>query len=861
MKHVLSRSAWFPLAALCAWTGGHSLRADEPINPFPRQTCRTEKLHEWTFERGPAGWRAQHDCRLAARDGRLVITSTGDDPYLSSPVPAEGGSILVRFRARCNTAGRGQFFWTTQARPNTSERNSVRFDLVHDGQWHDYEVPMRIPGKLRALRFDPGGGAGTVEIERMELHRTVLHPLEIAAVRAEGRTARASVKNHAGRAMTFTVGGRTHRADAGQIVEATVGAPAGAGFAAVTVRVQSAGLPDVTRTVHLYGPRAGANWPALTSGPLTVRIAPDGSGAVLLRGGRTAGVLAPIVALDGAVPKLQRQDAPGRASFRGKGVAFDLSVADGELTVAIRSDRPCEGPRLRALGTLEQGLFAGLEYLGKGERSSSTLDIETPEHLRYAPDPLKVTMPLMAVVTDRATAAMTWEDTSLRPVFAAPNFFDGTGDHLMALRGRQILARIRLAKPEPIEEAILWAVKKHGLPPLPKAPRSRDKQWALCLKSLRGPIRGEGGWGHCAEAKWGRAPYADMASTIWRLTGTAPELPRLQPGGAHVRNDAAYFVTGRGEQWLQMRRNQARGIARRQKADGSFRYAGKYRRGHFEDTSSGACARPAWELLEFAYLTGDPEALAAGLKTLEYMKRFRTPRGAQTWELSLHTPDILASAYLVGAYVRGYELTKRKEYVAEARRWALSGVPFVYLWGTYPTMRYATVPVYGATNWRAPNWIGLPVQWCGGVYAYFLTKLAPHDRTLDWNALARGILIAGEQMQYPDGHKLVGCLPDVFRLRGQQRAGPSINPCALASLRLAMESELDSLAVAVSDDGRHRVCAPVPVTIRQGKAHLRARKGTAYQVVIDGERIVSVQSRGRDVVPLAGGGGDGGTTP
>jgi len=252
MKHVLSRSAWFPLAALCAWTGGHSLRADEPINPFPRQTCRTEKLHEWTFERGPAGWRAQHDCRLAARDGRLVITSTGDDPYLSSPVPAEGGSILVRFRARCNTAGRGQFFWTTQARPNTSERNSVRFDLVHDGQWHDYEVPMRIPGKLRALRFDPGGGAGTVEIERMELHRTVLHPLEIAAVRAEGRTARASVKNHAGRAMTFTVGGRTHRADAGQIVEATVGAPAGAGFAAVTVRVQSAGLP--LSLIHISEP-------------------------------------------------------------------------------------------------------------------------------------------------------------------------------------------------------------------------------------------------------------------------------------------------------------------------------------------------------------------------------------------------------------------------------------------------------------------------------------------------------------------------------------------------------------------------------------------------------------------------------
>jgi hypothetical protein len=58
--------------------------------------------------------------------------------------------------------------------------------------------------------------------------------------------------------------------------------------------------------------------------------------------------------------------------------------------------------------------------------------------------------------------------------------------------------------------------------------------------------------------------------------------------------------------------------------------------------------------LEFVRLTGHGKALAAGIKTLNSMKRFRMPRGAQTWELPLHTPDLLAVHHLVYAYVRGY---------------------------------------------------------------------------------------------------------------------------------------------------------------------------------------------------------------
>jgi hypothetical protein len=133
------------------------------------------------------------------------------------------------------------------------------------------------------------------------------------------------------------------------------------------------------------------------------------------------------------------------------------------------------------------------------------------------------------------------------------------------------------------------------------------------------------------------------------------------------------------------------------------------------------------------------------------------------------------------------------------------------------------------------------------VYAYALVLLAPYEKTLDWKRLAEGILIAAEQMQYPDGD-LVGCLPDVFELAAQRRAGPSINPCALVSLRLLLDGEVDFVSVAA--DGKHRVAAPFPVTISQGKAHVRGRDGLSYQVLVDGKRVVDVRSHGKDVISL-----------
>jgi hypothetical protein len=834
------------------------------INPFPRPPLPEAALAEWKFDRGTEGWTPEHACRISAADGLLKVRNTGEDPYFHRPASLPGGDLVLRIRARSRTVGGGEIFWTTDRSPVRGPDKSRAFPLNHDGRWHEYAVEFSAPGTLTDLRLDPGGGAGEFDIEWIRLARRRWHPLGIERVETTPHAVRLAVKNYETSPCTITASGRSYTVAGGATVAVERPVAGGSPLEVVgtEIRLQSGGIPEaereklppLRRTVFLFHPEAAADWIAVPAGDCVLEVARDGSAARVRRGSQVVAGLAPLVHCDGMVPRLSlvHQEPPVR--FKGAGIAVEIAVHGREFTVSIASAQPCEGPVVRVLGALKQGLFAGVEYLGAGEASSSKLDIETDEHIRFAPDPLKVTMPLMGFVADRASVAMTWNDMSLQPVYATPNFFDGTGDHRMALRGKKIEATI-LVDRLPVEEVIAWAVKRHGLPPLPPAPRTPDEQRQICLKALNGPLKSEAGWGHCAEPNWARHPYDGMASTIWRLESatsgrgflgaTIPELPRLVPGGVHVRNESIYFVTGRAAQWKQLHVGQVQALIRQQQPDASYRYDGPFRRGHFENTASGICAGPAMHLLEYAWLTGDREALAAGCRTLDYMKRFDVPRGAQTWEVPLHTPDLLASAYSVWAYVRGYEVTGKKEYLAEARRWALSGIPFTYLWSRYPIMLYSTPPVFGATNWQY-NWIGLPVQWVGGVYAYALTLLAPHDHSLDWSHLARGILISAEQQQYPDG-PWVGLLPDSFVIRTQTRNPARINPCAIASLRMVLDGQLDSLAVAAA--GKHRVAAPFPVTIRGGKAHVQAPAGLKYQVLVDG-KVVEVPAEANGMVPL-----------
>jgi len=879
-------------------TPGHPPRESPPGKPAVRNPRPAQTL----------GWQAAHACRLKRLPDALEVTCTGDDPYFIRPVDLPGGPMVLRMRAAGRgLAGPGTIYWSTRESPQMGEDKVARLPARHDGQWHVVETRFRAPGTLNALRIDPAAGvegaSGRLLIEWIELEREVPCPVQIEYVEtvrvADDKDGNAAARFHlhniAEQPITLSIaqGPITLAPDERRAVD--VLAPGRRALETVRLAAEVPGFGPLERTVFVFHPEVAERWVERTGEGFKLLAAPDGSLVRIERQRRLLAVLGPLVQVDQQPVRLRLDESAQGADrfvFRGTDGQADrrveLRIKGRTVEVTIDWGGPCEGPVVRCFGPLEQGLLAGVEYLGRGERSSSKLDIETPEHLRFAPDPSQVTMPLMAFVTQRGSVAVHWDVMALQPVFATPNFFDGSDDHRMSLRregkGGVVRASI-LISDQPLDEAILWAVdRSSGLPRVPDPPRDPEAQRRLCLAALSGPLRTEEGWGHCVEQRWQRRPFADMASSWWRLSGRVPELiepradhppgrptgarrpagvggnhqpiaaaatkQRLVPGGAHIPNPAIYFVTGGAEEWLAWRRRAIEGIIARQEPDGSFRYNGPMREGHFENTASGHCGRPAAELLEFAWQTGDQRSLEAGLRALEFIKRFRTPRGAQVWEIPLHTPDILASAWCVWAYVRGYELTGRGDYLAEARRWAVRGVPFVYLWGRYPVMVYATIPVLGATNRRAPNWIGLPVQWCGLNYAYALTKLAPYDRALDWQRLARGILVAGQQMQYPDG-PLAGLLPDSFVLKTQQRRPWNINPCALVSVELALEGKPDGLAVATG--AGHRIAAPFPVKIEGDQAVITAPRGASYQVLIDGKRIVELRSSGRDTVALGSG--------
>ncbi len=208
-----------------------------------------------------------------------------------------------------------------------------------------------------------------------------------------------------------------------------------------------------------------------------------------------------------------------------------------------------------------------------------------------------------------------------------------------------------------------------------------------------------------------------------------------------------------------------------------------YARTYHTNHANGLTAQVTATMLDAAVFSGDTRLIREGLaktKALRTLYRGSVPRGAQTWEVPLHTPDILGSAHLLRANALAYQLTGEREFFEEASYWAWTGVPFVYL--VDPAEKdvglYGTIAVFGATGWKAPVWMGLPVQWCGLVYADALYKFG-HEAApgSPWKKLADGITAAGVQMTWPVTDKeRQGLLPDSYLLREQRRDGPAINP-------------------------------------------------------------------------------------
>ena len=143
--------------------------------PGPPQTT-------WDFMRGEAGWNnTMNLTEVRVEAGVLTGRTTGHDPaFFGPPTQArarEFGSVVVRMKLqrqdRQPFKDSAQLFWRTSRLPE-SEANSERFEVLGDGQWHEYRIPVaqnrRWRGAITRLRLDPCNQAGvSVEVRSIAL--------------------------------------------------------------------------------------------------------------------------------------------------------------------------------------------------------------------------------------------------------------------------------------------------------------------------------------------------------------------------------------------------------------------------------------------------------------------------------------------------------------------------------------------------------------------------------------------------------------------------------------------------------------------------------------------------------------------
>ncbi len=689
-------------------------------------TVYGKTLVAWAFAMGLQGWQGNNYTEgLTATAEGLAFRSTGIDPWIEGPavdLPGEG-TVRVRVRMKSDADTGGELFYgrTFQA------GHSVRFTVNSDGQWHDYflVIPERLGAGTR-FRLDPATSEGQIVVASIEVE--VLAPVPPPQWEKPVRPRAGDI------GPEFVISGdlmvTDYRDGVGDFVVRVDGQEMAAGY---------------------KGEQIGM---IINDQPQWLRLNSNKSSSIHIEG-RAFSHVTDLRDNGGAKWTVTRRFEPGPVD--GSILVETEFVVDQNRDI-IHLPWLTLFPGVGTFGERKtQGLFAGLEYL-EDEPSSSDADITTAEHIRRVPDPVKVTFPLMAIAHDGRYVGLVWEPSGMvAPVFDSPDKIYGSGAHVMALTGPAVGDRrfeneqvahtpLRLRANEPIRmraiiiggkgATIIPAVQEYvalrGLPAMPTFTGGLDAAVTLLAHGWLDSTINEGGifrhavWGESFKA----APAGDAIMYIDWLANQAQDrdlvrrlvqardlavtkMPKGQPyisTVSHTRTPTAPFVFGGVYPYIQQRQEEAKGLLRHFDDKGVKLYQPgdvDYGKTHFAKHANGLAGVDVAQILEAATMSADPQLIGQGLALLDKQTALyanTVPRGAQTWEVPLHTPDILASAYMVRAYTLGYLLSGKSEHLEQARYWAWTGVPFVYL--INPTAGeigpYATIAVLGATNWQAP---------------------------------------------------------------------------------------------------------------------------------------------------------------
>jgi hypothetical protein len=139
--------------------------SDVDRGPYDLPPMELTTTWEFTTDGDREGWTPNGNLKAEVKDGLLVAETTGPDPILQGPgVQIEAATMhTLTIRMRSSADDRAQLFWATTV-SSQSEPNSVRFDVIGDGQLHDYEIDLsqspRWRGLITSLRFDPANRPG-----------------------------------------------------------------------------------------------------------------------------------------------------------------------------------------------------------------------------------------------------------------------------------------------------------------------------------------------------------------------------------------------------------------------------------------------------------------------------------------------------------------------------------------------------------------------------------------------------------------------------------------------------------------------------------------------------------------------------
>ena len=571
-------------------------------------------------------------------------------------------------------------------------------------------------------------------------------------------------------------------------------------------------------------------------------------------------------------------DAALRADPPGLRVEQTVSASRPFGLLAVRGPAYCVGDRGSGTAK-GIAVFPGLEYLEGDESSSSPRDLAPPLNVRTVPHRFKVTLPLMLVETRGSgpVAAVvwdpnqTWDGEAMAPAacFASPNFLRHQENHLMQLmlpsvpdgipenedqasealtlspgKPWRLTLDLLAGRPGPdATAAFRWYERLVGYPEAEGWPRSFEDEVALCRHGFLNTVwDAESGTSlHYVGSGKGNAPgfaalmlidaravaQGEAKSKLLERVSFIAEKTLAEQGAPGLASSAACHIMGwefpyhwgRVPEALRGMRDSAHGALSSQEEDGGWGYYPDERRRKLGAAGArvvGICARNVYLLAKWVAISGDPVVEAALRKGLAHMRRYVVPRGAQGWECPIYEPDVLGSAYAVRAYVWAYMALGENDLLDRARFWARTGLPFQYVWddGQRPGMRYASIPVFGSTFFTH-SWLGLPVQWCGLVYAYALQELLRYGEDDLWRRQVEGMVASAVHQQWPlDNAELAGTYPDSYGEWFTRRNPVHINPEDILVNILAAKGIDPGLRSAMVDVGGGPVHVTSPAELR-----------------------------------------------